>query len=575
MDCHNIWSGLIQQSTENIVTPSLSYLLEAEGTLWCLEADGVFAPFADQSGVFLSLYPEVIARQYGLAREQLIDFAELWTFVFPITPVPRTISAVAQILEQDYDEQSAPEAQIALLPQIVAYTFSAALALKQDKEFCALAAFMQQAHWVFAPALCANLGLDETDILSLGGDEKALRILEKLDKWQDEPVGYGDLGRGISEEEAVRTLSAQLPKNPELRPSQMAYAKAVQKVFSPESNRARGDDSAHIHLLQAGTGIGKTLAYLASARLWAERNDEPVWISTFSRHLQDQIAAEVRRVASAEDVVIRKGRENYLCLLNYDEMIRGSFAWDSEQRIVLGLIARWMLKSREGILVGADFPLWLEERADGRLLAALRLKQGECIYSACPFYERCYIEKARYRSRKAKVIIANHALTLRQAIRGFLPYSRLIIDEAHQLFDATDSATRLRLGLFEALELRRWLLGAGRSGNRRARRGLSHRLSALTLSEKATESLQKVLLAAQVFGEPEGCHERILEHAPIGILEEFFRAIVAEMHSNDHGDNPMGFALEAPLADAEDTPLNRPQQNCINRLSGCIRLYSS
>ena len=540
--------------------------------LWCLDHEGVIEPFEAQGGVFLSLYPEIIARQYGLERERLIDFAELWTFVYPLCSVPRTVAALARILKQDDDDEAAPEVQMSLFTQVVAKTFAALIPLRKDTTFCALAAFMSQAHWFFAPALCANLGLDDADILAFGGAQKALRILDQLPKWQDEPVGQGDLGQSITEDEAVRMLTKQLPQNPELRPSQIAYTKAVQKMFSSASNKSRSDDAAHIHLLQAGTGIGKTLGYLASARLWADRNDEPVWISTFSRHLQDQIADEVKRVAPAEDVVIRKGRENYLCLLNYDEMAMGSDAWDFDQRIVLGLIARWMLASHEGILVGADFPLWLEERADSRLLNALRLKQGECIYSACPFYERCYIEKSRYRSRKAKVIIANHALTLRQAIQGNLPYSRLIIDEAHQLFDATDSATRLRLGLYEALELRRWLLGAARSERRRSRRGLSHRLEALSLSEKAMESLQKVLLATQVFGDPEGSPERILENAPIGILEEFFHAIVQDMNAADNGENPLGFSLEAPLMDAQDTPLKQMAEELHQQIE---RLYQA
>ena len=121
---------------------------------------------------------------------------------------------------------------------------------------------------------------------------------------------------------------------------------------------------------------------------------------TYSRHLQDQIAAEVKRFAPTQNVVIRKGRENYLCLLNYDELIRGQLGWDAEQRILLGLIARWMMTTSEGIMIGADFPLWLEERTDPRLFAALRLRNGECIYSACPHYARCFLEGAQRRSRQ-------------------------------------------------------------------------------------------------------------------------------------------------------------------------------
>ncbi len=80
-------------------------------------------------------------------------------------------------------------------------------------------------------------------------------------------------------------------------------------------------------LAEAGTGVGKTLGYIAPASLWAEKNEGPVWLSTFTRNLQHQIDSELDRLyptpkRKAEHVVIRKGRENYLCLLNFEEAFR-------------------------------------------------------------------------------------------------------------------------------------------------------------------------------------------------------------------------------------------------------------
>src|SRR4029079_3251582 len=82
----------------------------------------------------------------------------------------------------------------------------------------------------------------------------------------------------------------------------------------------------HVVLAEAGTGTGKTLGYVAPASLWAERNGAPVWIATFTRNLQRQVDNELDRLPrdSAEKrrrVVIRKGRENYLCLLNFQEAV--------------------------------------------------------------------------------------------------------------------------------------------------------------------------------------------------------------------------------------------------------------
>ena len=161
---------------------------------------------------------------------------------------------------------------------------------------------------------------------------------------------------------------------------------------------------------------------------------------------------------------------------------------------------------------------------------------------------------------------------MRQAIQRHLHYSRIIVDEAHQLFDATDSATRLRLGLSEALELRRWLLGVGRSTRRRARRGLNQRFANFALSRKAVECLQDVLRGCHIFGDPEDCVERILENAATGILEEFFQAIVQEMVQGEREKNALGFAYEAPLRDAKETPIKQKAEILHQQIE---RLYTA
>ena len=79
---------------------------------------------------------------------------------------------------------------------------------------------------------------------------------------------------------------------------------------------------------EAGTGIGKTLGYLAPASLWAEKAGGPVWISTYTKALQRQLDAETARVwpdpaERRAKVVVRKGRENYLCLLNLEDAVQG------------------------------------------------------------------------------------------------------------------------------------------------------------------------------------------------------------------------------------------------------------
>ena len=102
-------------------------------------------------------------------------------------------------------------------------------------------------------------------------------------------------------------------------------------------------------LAEAGTGVGKTMGYLAPASLWAEKNEAPVWVSTYTRNLQHQIDQELDRLfpdaaVKANRVVVRKGRENYLCLLNMEEAARG-----------VGIRRRRRDRARpDGALGGAD-----------------------------------------------------------------------------------------------------------------------------------------------------------------------------------------------------------------------------
>ncbi len=90
-----------------------------------------------------------------------------------------------------------------------------------------------------------------------------------------------------------------------------------------------------------------------------------MWISTFTKNLQHQIWSELDRLypdpaAKARRVVIRKGRENYLCLLNYEEAVAACRCGPTTP-FALGMMARWIAASREGDMIGGDFPGWLPD----------------------------------------------------------------------------------------------------------------------------------------------------------------------------------------------------------------------
>src|SRR3569623_1048412 len=106
----------------------------------------------------------------------------------------------------------------------------------------------------------------------------------------------------------------------EARPAQSEFAAETAFAFQPRDR----ENEPRMVLAEAGAGVGKTMGYLAPASLWAEANGPAVWFSTYTRALQRQIERESHAVfpdpaVRARKAVVRKGRENYLCLLNYQD----------------------------------------------------------------------------------------------------------------------------------------------------------------------------------------------------------------------------------------------------------------
>ncbi len=282
-------------------------------------------------------------------------------------------------------------------------------------------------------------------------------------------------------------LAALTGQDAEQRPGQRAYAAEAAHLFEPR----RREGSPHVLLAQAGTGIGKTLGYLAPASLWAEQSGGTVWVSTFTKALQRQLRRESQRAWPAarpdgtRPVVVRKGRENYLCLLNLEDALQGGFA--GRAAILAQLVARWAAYSQDGDMIGGDLPGWLTTLFRQRGVAALTDRRGECVYAGCPHYRKCFIERAARASAQADLVIANHALVMVNAARGrdhAARPTRLIFDEGHHVFEAADSTFAAALTGAETIELRRWVIGPER-GSKGRRRGLSARLADLASYDEA------------------------------------------------------------------------------------------
>src|SRR3546814_10144545 len=86
--------------------------------------------------------------------------------------------------------------------------------------------------------------------------------------------------------------------------------------------------------------------------------------------------------------------------------------------IAIGLMARWTAATRDGDMTGGDFPGWLADLVGRGRSLGLADRRGECIYSACPHYGRCFLERSVRRARRADLVIANHDLVTVPAALG-------------------------------------------------------------------------------------------------------------------------------------------------------------
>ncbi len=252
-------------------------------------------------------------------------------------------------------------------------------------------------------------------------------------------------------------------KGYEERPGQIAMLEAIARAFN-----------AREHLMiEAGTGVGKSLAYLVPAILWASKNDTPVIISTATRNLQSQLMQSdiprALRILGEEAVAqfkaaLLKGRGNYLCLRALgDFFASGYWTMSTGEQAEMEHLIDWLKTTPDGDL----------DTYEGLPRAQLTCPGEECSKRRCPYFSRCFVYRARKAAAEAHLVIVNHALVCADSTSGagsILPaYSRIILDEAHNLENiATDFLSRefslTELGRLVNRLQRRSRRSTGRSG---------------------------------------------------------------------------------------------------------------
>ena len=488
----------------------------------------------------------------------LHDVAELFAFVRPAQPCLPSPIGLARALGLSVPAN--PDGAAATL-YAIADALLGELAARDGKAKEAarvLAQTLGQAGWRWSDAILERLGPAERAAGPLGGVDAWSRLPE----WEDAPAPGRPGSEPVAPAEAERRLLQLVGVQGETRPQQRAYAAAAAAAFAARERPG----SPKLALVEAGTGVGKTLGYLASATLWAERNGPGLWISTYTRNLQRQIMQEIARiypdpVERDDKVVLRKGRENYLCLLNFEEAAKRHAQARGQRMVALGLIARWVAAGADGDMTGAGFPAFL---AASYPIGELTDRRGECVYSACAHYRTCFIERAVRRARQAPIVVANHALVIAQATQDWIAQDdenaaragrrvRYVFDEGHHLFDAADSGFAAHLSGSEMAELRRWIRGPeGRGTGRSGRsRGLAERVRDLIAGDEEAADARDAALGAAAALAGEGWLARMRSGGGRGPGEAFLAGVHAHVRArSDDGESPYGLeAATTPIGD--------------------------
>ena len=232
----------------------------------------------------------------------------------------------------------------------------------------------------------------------------------------------------------------------EHRPQQMAMAEAVVSAFNEDM----------IAIIEAGTGTGKSLAYLIPTITWSLQNKERVVVSTNTINLQEQLLNKdlpfLRDKAGLQfRSELMKGRQNYLCLRRVDYVRRESLWLESpkEKEIFEGIFD-WAEKTDDGSL--SD----LNVRPPEQVWERLCCEPETCLRIRCTHYEDCFFYKARRRAARADILIVNHHLlmadlALRHTTGNYTesrvlpPFQRIIFDEAHHVEDVATNYFTIRV----------------------------------------------------------------------------------------------------------------------------------
>ena|GEM_PF-3873057 len=348
----------------------------------------------------------------GLKFEEKYDSMEFAFFAFPTSPHGHSTKALAEHFSLGTVPHRALadcEIEFKIICCLMELCFK-----KPKKNLAALKFIAERIGWWWTHALPG--GIEQIDIFNLVQPHKPYRK-------EGAKKEMSTLGMPTSpiDEGEVEKLFAPSPEYAEDRLEQKKMAMAITSAFNARKHA----------VIEAGTGTGKSKAYLVPSVLFALKNSIPLIVSTHTKALQDQLFfKEIPHLKSIIGkplhITVLKGKQNYVCLRKLQEFIDDMVAEASQRslytfgktetrftrRLASLLLASWALETERGDW--DEVPYWFKEHTPKQLESDICNLDELCAKDICDLYdeEKCFLAQARLRAKDADLVIVNHAIVL-------------------------------------------------------------------------------------------------------------------------------------------------------------------
>lgn len=419
-------------------------------------------------------------------------------------------------------------------------------------------------------SICGNQGIGFT-IIDNNADRCYLVVAPHTEK-KGEKLSIEEIGRIFANDGMMAHL-----KGYEQRDEQVRMAFSVAEAFNNDG----------VALVEAGTGTGKSLAYLIPSILWATRNNERIVVSTNTINLQEQLIKKdlpflLRNSKIDFKAVLVKGRSNYACQRKLEHAEAEPSLFPDETSAELTTLVEWGHSSKDGCRSDLSFTphanIWEE----------ICCEADQCARSHCKHFGTCFFYRARRESSAARILVVNHALLLSDIVlrkeTGYdatailPPFTRLIFDEGHHLESVATSHLSLKItrnGMLKQLQRlvpqknsRAGLLTIISSLITRflpeSAEGLYAELSGLLemhlfpkaydLTGKIESTMDYIAISVGQHGKLDAGHEQKLRITDEVIKTEFWKDCRSQLHSLADAVNDYTSALRTLVLRSKDLP---------------------